>query len=80
MEMNEASNGFQLSLACSLFIFGRFRVQDIASILHVGCTFLKKLIKLYTETSNVNYPAERAAVWQNKALGWYVYTTVNPCE
>ena len=23
-----------------------FRVQDIATILHVGCTFLKKLIKL----------------------------------
>ena len=28
---------------CSLFIFGRFRVQDIATILHVGCTFLKKV-------------------------------------
>ena len=56
------SNGFQLSLSCcSLFIFGRFRVQDIATILHVGCTCLKKLIKLYRETSNVNYPAERAA-------------------
>ena len=24
-----------------------FRVQDIATILHVGCTFLKKLIKMY---------------------------------
>ena len=43
MEMHDASNGFQLSLACSLFIFGRFRVQDIATILHVGCTFLKKV-------------------------------------
>ena len=61
MEMDEASNGFQLSLACSLFIFGRFRVQDIAVILHVGCTFLKKLIKFHRETSNVNYPSERAA-------------------
>ena len=51
MEMHEASNGFQLSLACSLFIFERIlRVQDIATILHVGCTFLKKLIKLYRET------------------------------
>ena len=38
-----------------------FRVQDIATILHVGCTYLKKLIKLYRETSTVNYPAERAA-------------------
>ena len=37
-------------------------VQDIATILHVGCTFLKRLIKLYRETSVVNYPAERAAV------------------
>ena len=27
-----------------------FRVQDIATILHAGCTFLKKLIKLYRET------------------------------
>ena len=52
----------RVSLACSLFIFGRFGVQDIATILHVGCTFLKKVIKLYRETSNVNYPAERAAV------------------
>ena len=60
MEMHEASNGFQLSLACSLFIFGRFRVQYIATIPHVGCTFLKKLIKLHRETSNVNYLAERA--------------------
>ena len=34
-------------------------VQDIATILHVGCTFLKKLTKLYRETSTVNYPAER---------------------
>ena len=58
-----ASNGFQLSLVCSLFIFGRISVgvQDIATILHVGCTFLKMLIKLYRETSTVNYPAERAA-------------------
>ena len=58
-----ASNGFQLSLACSLFIFGRIsvEVQDIATILHVGCTFLIVLIKLYRETSTVNYPAERAA-------------------
>ena len=30
-----------------------FRVQDIATILHVGCTFLKMLIKLYRETSTV---------------------------
>ena len=37
-----------------------FRVQDIATILHVGCTFLKMLIKLYRETSTVNYPQ-----------GWY---------
>ena len=36
-------------------------MQDIVTILHVGCTFLKKLIKLYRETSTVNYPAERAA-------------------
>ena len=58
-----ASNGFQLSLACSLFIFGRISVtvQDIATILHAGCTFLKMLIKLYRETSTVNYPAERTA-------------------
>ena len=38
-----------------------FRVQDIATILHARCTFFKKLIKLYRETSTVNYPAERAA-------------------
>ena len=37
-----------------------FRVQDIAKILHVGCTFLKKLSSC-TETSTVNYPAKRAA-------------------
>ena len=44
------------------YIFSEgFRVQDIATILHVGCTFLKKLIKLYRETSTVNYPAEHAA-------------------
>ena len=35
-------------------------MQDIATILHVGCTFIK-LIKFYRETSTVNYPAERAA-------------------
>ena len=35
-------NGFQLSMACSLFSEG-FRVQDMATILHVGCTFLKKV-------------------------------------
>ena len=39
-----------------------FRVQDIVTILHVGCTFFKKLIKLYGETSTVNYPAECVAV------------------
>ena len=44
-----------------LFSEGFYRVQDITTILHVGCTFLKKLIKLYRETSTVNYPAERAA-------------------
>ena len=48
---------------CVVYLFSEgFRVQDIATILHVGCTFLKKLIKLYRETSTVNYPAERAAV------------------
>ena len=41
-----------------LFLEG-FRVQDIATILRVGCTFLKNVIKLYRETSTVNYPAER---------------------
>ena len=40
-----------------LFSEGFYRVQAIATILHVGCTFLKKLIKLYRETSTVNYPA-----------------------
>ena len=59
----------------AVYLFSEgFRVQDIATILHVGCTFLKKLIKLHSETSTVNYPAERAAAQQNKALGWYVYT------
>ena len=44
------------------FIFSEgFRVQDIATIIHVGCMFFKKLIKLFRETSTVNYPAERAA-------------------
>ena len=60
MKMHDASNGFQLLLTCSLFSEG-FRVQDIATILHVGCTFLKKLIKLYRETSTVNCPAESSA-------------------
>ena len=47
-------------LVVYLFLEG-FRVQDIATILHVRCTFVKKLIKLYRETSTVNYAAERAA-------------------
>ena len=63
---DEASRLCELTVFCyrwcvvCLFSEG-FRVQDIATILHVGCTFLKKLIKLYRETSTVNYPAERAA-------------------
>ena len=36
-----------------------FGVQDIATILRVGRTLSKKLIKLYRETSTVDYPAER---------------------
>ena len=43
------------------FFLEEFRVQDIATILHVRCAFLKMLIKLYIETSTVNYPAERVA-------------------
>ena len=46
----------------AVYLFSEgFRVQNIATILHFGCTFLKKLIKLYRETSTVNYPAERVA-------------------
>ena len=42
-----ASNGFQLSLASAVYLFSEgFRVQDFATILHVGCAFLKKLMKL----------------------------------
>ena len=68
MEMHEASP--LLSLRVTVFsyrwrvvyLFSEgFRVQDIATILHVGCTFLKMIIKLYRETLTVNYPAERAA-------------------
>ena len=44
-----ASNSFQLSLACVYLVSEGFKVQDIATILHVGCTFLKKLIKLYSQ-------------------------------
>ena len=67
MEMHEASRLCEQrfsAIAGVYFIYFRKDleyVQDIATILHVGCTFLKKLIKLYRETSTVNYPAERAA-------------------
>ena len=66
MEMHEASWLCKLTVFSYhwqvVYLFSEvFIVQDIAMILHVGCTFLKKLIKLYRETSNVNYPAECAA-------------------
>ena len=48
---------------CVVYLFSEgFRVRDIATVLYVGCTFLKRLIKLGRETSTVNYPAEHAAV------------------
>ena len=38
-----ASNGFSAIAGCVVYIFSEgFRVQDIATILHVGCTFFKK--------------------------------------
>ena len=63
-----ASNGFQLCWRVVYLFSEGFRVQDIATILHVGCTFLKKLIKLYRETSTVNYPAERAVAKQGTRM------------
>ena len=48
---------------CVVYLFSEgFRVRDIATVLYVGCTFLKRLIKLGRETSTVNYPAEHAVV------------------
>ena len=61
MEMHEASRLCKYRWRVVYLFLEGFRVQDIATILHVGCTFLKMLIKLYRETSTVNYPAERAA-------------------
>ena len=54
-----ASNGFQLSLACSLFIFGRIWSTRYCDDSSCWMYVFKKLIKLYRETSTVNYPAER---------------------
>ena len=55
-----ASNGFQLSLACSsLFIFGRIWSTRYCNDSSCWMYVFKKLIKLYRETSTVNYPAER---------------------
>ena len=56
-----------------------FRVHDIATILHVGCTFfkLKKLIKLYRETSTVNYPANARRRSKTRHLdGMYILCTL----
>ena len=54
-----------------------FRVQDIAMILHVGCTFLKQLIKLYRETSNINYSAESTAGSKTRHLdGTFILCTL----
>ena len=62
MKMHEASSCFQLYRPRVVYLFSEeFRVQDISTFLHVGCMFLKKLIKLYRETSIVSYPTERAA-------------------
>ena len=61
MEMHEASRLCEYRWRVVYLFLEGFRVQDIATILHVGCAFLKMLIKLYRETSTVSYPAERAA-------------------
>ena len=55
MEMHEASRLFSYRWRVVYLFSEGFRIQDIATILHVGCTFLKKLIRLYRETSTVNY-------------------------
>ena len=55
-----ASNGFQLSLACSrLFIFGRIWSTRYCDDSSCWMYVFKKLIKLYRETLTVNYLAER---------------------
>ena len=58
METHEASPLFSYRWRV-VYLFSE-GVQDIATILHVGCTFLKMIIKLYRENSTVNYPTERA--------------------
>ena len=62
MEMHEASPALRVTVFSYrwrvVYLFSEgFRVQDIATILHVGCTFFNqsRLIKLYRATSTVNY-------------------------
>ena len=49
---------------------GVFRVQDIVTILHVGCTFVKKFIKLYRDFNSKLPSCKRGGVYVAKQGTW----------